>query len=169
MTDYTVVIRDKCMFRLRDSDRWRQCVNSFDFIATIFSRWLQSVVCPADVLQASTLTTISAHTNPEGQKSHQTFIGATLSLHAASSRSVYRKALMWSAESPVSPTSALDDSQHPFLVSTWISWYAYSSDWISVAEVSQSKGISSILGSLGNSVASEIKVEDLSVKDAIVA
>jgi len=75
-------------------------VNSFDFIATIFKRWVQTVVRPADILQAST---ISAHTNPEGQKSHQTFIGATLSLHAASSRSVYRKALImfWSAESPI--------------------------------------------------------------------
>jgi hypothetical protein len=90
-------------------------VNSFDFIATV-RRWVQTVVCPADILQAS--TTISAHTNREGQKSHQTFIGATLSLHAASSRSVYRKALMsWSAESHISPTSAWDDSQHHFLLS----------------------------------------------------
>jgi len=148
-----------------NSDWWRQCVNSFDFIATIFRRWVQTVCVQLTSCrhQQSQIQKDRNHIRPSlaprclcMPHPHVVFIERLLSCFGAQNH-------------PFSPTSAWDDSQHHFHLSIWVSGYAYCSDWISVAEVSQSKGIGSILGSFGNSVASEIKVEDLSVKDAIVA
>ena len=87
-------------------------------------------------------------------------------LHAASRR----KVLM----SCSAVSSALDESQHRFFlpivclqVVLRICYLFLSNSC--VTEVPQPRKLGSILASLGNAIVSKIKVEDLSVKDAIIA